>query len=250
MESNFCFSEKVMGKYNVDYYHCLNCDFIQTEDPYWLEEAYSRSINLSDTGYMVRNQYYASRFTVLLYMLFGKKGRYLDYAGGYGVFVRMMRDIGFDFIWDDKYTQNMFASGFEWDQKSRVDAVTLFEVFEHFVQPMDEIGKLLKISDTIIFSTELHPDPVPEPKDWWYYGLDHGQHISFYSKSTLEFIAKKYELNYYSIGSLHILTNKNISGWALLATRLSKLGMHKIFAKKLTSKTMLDYDLIIKAGKE
>ena len=158
-------SERIMGKYDIEYYHCSNCDFVQTEEPYWLEEAYSKSINLSDTGYMARNLSYANRLTILLYLLFGKNGTFLDYAGGYGVFVRLMRDIGFDFNWDDKYTKNMFSSGFEWNQQSRVDSVTLFEAFEHFVEPMIEIENLLKISDTIIFSTDLHPDPLPMPKD-------------------------------------------------------------------------------------
>jgi hypothetical protein len=28
--------------------------FLQNEEPYWLEEAYSESINISDTGYLQR----------------------------------------------------------------------------------------------------------------------------------------------------------------------------------------------------
>jgi hypothetical protein len=214
-----------------------------------LDEAYSRPINLSDTGYMVRNQFYAKRLTILLYLLFGKNGRYLDYAGGYGVFVRMMRDIGFDFYWDDKYTQNMFATGFEWKQTSKVDAVTLFEVFEHFVDPMDEIKKLLTISDTIIFSTDLHPNPVPQPNDWWYYGLDHGQHIAFYSTKTFEYIAKKVQLNYFNVGSLHVLSRKELSKWKLTATKLSKFGLHKVIERMMTSKTWSDYEHMSKKAK-
>ncbi len=248
-ESQAYCSERIMGKYDIEYYHCSNCDFVQTEEPYWLEEAYSRSINLSDTGYMVRNLSYANRLTLLLYLLFGKNGKFLDYAGGYGVFVRLMRDIEFDFSWDDKYTKNMFSSGFEWNQQSRVDSVTLFEAFEHFVEPMSEIENLLKISDTIIFSTDLHPDPVPMPKDWWYYGLDHGQHISFYSKKTFGFIAKEFELNYYNVGSLHILTKKTIPIWKLMVVRLSKFGLLKVLAKRLDSKTWADHHLMIKEVK-
>ena len=242
-------SERIMDKYDIEYYHCSNCDFVQTEQPYWLEEAYSKSINLSDTGYMARNLSYANRLTILLYLLFGKNGTFLDYAGGYGVFVRLMRDIGFDFSWDDKYTKNMFSSGFEWNQQSRVDSVTLFEAFEHFVEPMIEIENLLKISDTIIFSTDLHPDPVPMPKDWWYYGLDHGQHISFYSKKTLGFIAKECELNYYNVGSLHILTKKTIPIWKFMVARLSRLGLHKVLVKRLDSKTWADHNLMTKEVK-
>ena len=247
VESIKCFSERIMRKYDIDYYHCSNCDFVQTEEPYWLDEAYSQPINLSDTGYVVRNLLYSKRLAVLLYFLFGKNGRYLDYAGGYGVFVRLMRDIGFDFCWDDKYTQNLFSGGFEWDQTSVVDAVTLFEVFEHFVDPIREIENLLKISDTFIFSTDLHPNPLPKPKDWWYYGLDHGQHVAFYSKKTFEVIAKKFDLNYYGIGpSLHVLSKKNIASWKVKISRFSKFGLHKIICTRLKSKTDSDHNLMTK----
>lgn len=246
-DNKACFSSKILGKYDISYYHCKNCDFVQTEEPYWLEEAYSRSINLSDTGYMVRNLFYSKRLTILLFIIFGKNGKFLDYAGGYGIFVRLMRDIGFDFFWDDKYTPNLIAAGFEWDQKTIIDAVTLFEAFEHFVDPINEVEKLLKISDTIIFSTELNPEPLPEPNEWWYYGLDHGQHIAFYSKVSFYYIANKFDLNYYNLGSLHILTRKKISINTLFATKLSKFGLDNLIAKFLDSKTWADYKLMTKA---
>lgn len=243
-DNQACFSDKILGKYNINYYHCSHCDFVQTEEPFWFDEAYARPINLSDTGYMVRNLFYAERLTILLYLLFGENGKYLDYAGGYGVFVRVMRDIGFDFYWDDKYTKNMFAAGFEWDQTSRVDAVTLFEVFEHFVEPMNEIEKSLKISDTIIFSTDLHPSPVPQPRDWWYYGLDHGQHIAFYSTKTFKYIAEQLQLNYLNLKSLHVLSRNELSPWKLTASKFSKFGLHKVIERIMTSKTWSDYERV------
>jgi len=240
------FNSKILSKYDIEYFHCENCGFLQTEEPYWLEEAYAESINVSDTGYMVRNLFYANRLAILLFLTFGKKGRFLDYAAGYGVFVRLMRDIGFDFYWDDKYTKNLFSSGFEWEPGSKVDAITSFEAFEHFVDPIKEIESLLNISNGIIFSTELHPDPIPEPSDWWYYGLEHGQHISFYSGKTFEYIAQKFSVRYYCLGSLHILTDKNIPKWKLFMTKLSKFGFHNIIARLLNSKTWADHDKMAK----
>jgi hypothetical protein len=247
-DSHFCFSGKILGKYDISYYHCSHCDFVQTERPYWLAEAYSRPINLLDTGYIQRNLFYSKRLTILLYLMFGKNGRFLDYGGGYGVFVRLMRDIGFDFCWDDKHTKNLFAAGLEWDRKTRVDAVTLFEVFEHFVDPIKEIENLLEISDTIIFSTELHPNPLPRAENWWYYGLDHGQHVAFYSKVTFDYIADKYALSYHNLGSLHILTRKKVSTLSLFATKFSNLGLDRLIAKLLESKTWSDYELLQKRG--
>jgi hypothetical protein len=189
---------------------------------------------------------YSNRLTILLYLIFGKNGKFLDYAAGYGVFVRLMRDVGFDFKWDDKYTSNLFALGFEWDQQSKMDAVTLFEVFEHFVDPILEIENLLKVTDMIIFSTDLVPEPLPQPKDWWYFGLDHGQHISLFSKISLEFVAVKFGLNYYNIGSLHILTKNKISKFTLFLARLSKFGLEKWIKRFLDSKTLNDYKLMTK----
>jgi hypothetical protein len=154
-----------------------------------------------------------------------------------------MRDIGFDFYWYDKYTQNLFARGFEYNEtiKDEIEAITCFEVFEHLINPIEEIENMLSISKSIIFTTELLPNPIPKPQDWWYYGLDYGQHISFYSKETFQFIANKYGLNYSNSGSLHILSQKKISNLKLKILKLSKLGLYNILKVKVKSKTWEDY---------
>ena len=95
-----------------------------------------------------------------------------------------MRDRGFDFQWYDKYTQNLFARGFE-KSRGHYDVVTAFELFEHYDKPLDEIKKLAELGDEIIFSTLLLPEPAPKPDDWWYYSTSTGQHISFYTKRAL-----------------------------------------------------------------
>ena len=154
------FSATILNKYVISYFYCSHCIFLQTEEPYWIKEAYSQSINISDTGYMQRNINLSRKVTVLLFLFFNKNMKYLDYAGGYGVFVRLMRDIGFDFYWDDKYIQNLFAQGFEYNQSDKIEAVTTFESFEHFVNPLEEIEKILAISSNIIFSTEFLPNPI------------------------------------------------------------------------------------------
>lgn len=247
MKCNICscesinlFSTNLLNKYNVNYFHCPECGFLQTEEPYWLEEAYSESINISDTGYMQRNLELSKKLTILLSLFFNKNGKYLDYAGGYGIFVRLMRDSGFDFLWADKYTSNFFAKGFEYHSES-IEAITTFESFEHFVNPLEEIEKMLTISKNIIFTTEFLPQPIPKPHEWWYYGLDHGQHISFYSEKTFEFIAKKYNLHYTNLDSLHLLTEKKINNFGLRILKLARFELHKFFTKKLQSKTWEDH---------
>lgn len=239
---NEIFSACILGKYNVKYFYCSFCEFLQTEEPYWLTEAYSQPITLSDTGILQRNIYLSEIMTILLSLFFNKFGKYLDYGGGYGVFVRLMRDIGFDFYWYDKYSENLFAKGFEYKKGEKFEAITAFECFEHFVNPVKEIESMLELSENLIITTELLPKPIPKPKDWWYYGLDHGQHISFYSRKTFEFIAKRYNLNYAFLGSLHLLTKKKISNFHLKILKFRKIGLHKLLQKNLKSKTWDDYN--------
>lgn len=248
MKCNICLSEtkqiftsKILNKHTVKYFHCAHCGFLQTEEPFWLDEAYSNPINNSDTGYLHRNLFLSQKLTILLSLFFNIKEKYLDYAGGYGVFVRLMRDIGFDYYWDDKFTTNLFARGFEFNNNFKIEAITTFESFEHFDKPNEEIEKLLQFSRNIIFSIELLPQPIPKPEEWWYYGQEHGQHISFYSEKTFKFISDKYKLNYYNLGCLHILTEKKLSNLKLFYFNFNKYGFHKLLRKKVTSKTWDDH---------
>jgi hypothetical protein len=66
---------------------------------------------------------------------------------------------------------------------------------------------------------------------------------------TFNYIAEEYGLNYYRVGSLHILTNKNIARWKLLALKFTKFGLHKIVEKQLQSKTWDDYHKMVKLEK-
>jgi len=104
------FDAKIMNKYSIDYFYCSNCGFLQTQAPYWLEESYKHSINLEDTGILHRNVRLSKITSLLLLFLFKKNDKFLDFAGGYGLFTRLMRDRGLDFYWHDPYTRNLMAS--------------------------------------------------------------------------------------------------------------------------------------------
>ncbi len=250
--SNHIFSVELMRKYDVGYFLCVGCSFLQTEEPFWLKEAYMSPINLTDTGLLARNIYFSRIVSSIFYFVFGGGGKYLDYAGGYGVFVRLMRDAGFDYYWQDPFSQNIFARGFEYDRASmKIDAVTSFEAFEHFSDPLAEIEKMLEISKNIFFSTQLLPKRVPAPCDWWYYGLEHGQHISFYSVATLEYIAKKYGLNFYTnFSDFHFFTEKKLNSFFVkFLIRFSRYIFELIVKKKMTSLTYSDLSVLNKKNK-
>lgn len=237
----------ILNKYKIGYYLCPKCKILQTENPYWLKEAYNKPINDTDIGLVSRNVTLAMRTAFLLYFLFNRGGKYLDYGGGYGLFVRLMRDKGFDFYWDDPYTKNIFAQGFEYNSKQRIEAITAFELFEHLTSPSEEIIKMLKISDTIIFSTNLIKLDKDTPENWWYFAREHGQHIAFYSLDTLKFISKRYKLNLYTNGSTyHILTKRKLNRYLVrLLLKLSKISFLTTFVN-LPSKIVSDANFIKK----
>ncbi len=207
-------SSKVLNKYDIDYFQCTNCGFVKTEEPYWLDEAYSSPIAKSDVGLVRRNLSCSNLTSCLIAHLFNREGRFLDYGCGYGLFVRLMRDAGFDFYGYDKFCDNLFYHGFEAqeDANETYDLVTAFEVFEHFVEPQTELQNILKFSKNILFSTELLPPNNPKPTEWWYYVPNEGQHISIYTSKSLALLAKDFDLNLYTMGSsFHLLTAEKIS---------------------------------------
>lgn len=241
---SFYFNELVLNKYKVDYFRCAQCGFIFTEEPYWLDEAYQLPINISDTGLLYRNMYLAKMTACLFYLSFDEGGKYLDYAGGYGVYTRLMRDIGFDFYWNDPFCKNLFATGFAAGEPLQkvYQAVTTFESFEHFVSPKDELKKLLAVSDTVIFSTNLHNFLLPVEKNWWYFSFGHGQHISLYTKESLSVLAEQHNKRFYTFGDLHIFTDKKIP--ALKMQLIKKAGKHILYEfvrRKMHGKTMEDH---------
>lgn len=239
------FDAEVLVKYRVDYYHCTHCGFLQTEEPYWLSEAYNSAIAAADTGLVQRNLFLSKKLSVLLFFTFGRDGKYLDVAGGYGMLTRLMRDIGFDFYWSDKYCQNLLALGFEAIAGSAFKAVTAFEVLEHVPDPLGFISEsmMLAKSRTMIFSTVLYEGAPPEPESWWYYSFETGQHVSFFQRMTLRVIAEKLGLNFHSRGSVHMLTDKKISSGRFrlfTSARFCRIAF-PLIQRLLVSKTMSDH---------
>jgi hypothetical protein len=242
--SSKIFCRKILDKYDIDYFQCSSCGFIQTEEPYWLEEAYKHTFNIEDTGMLSRNILSAKRSTAILFSFFDKYGFFVDAGGGTGLFVRMMRDYGFDFYWEDPYAENIFARGFDYDKNkhTKIEIVTSFECFEHFADPMKEIERMLSISPSILFSTVPFVSGTPDPKTWDYYMFESGQHISLYSLASLESIAKKYHLNLNTNRkSFHLLTPKYINNNVFnFLVKASYLTMPALIKPWLKSRTIAD----------
>lgn len=205
---------RVLGRHDVRWYECPQCAFVQTEPPHWLAESYADAIAASDLGPVNRAEVYSKIAKAVILAFFDERGPFVDYGGGYGLFVRMMRDKGFDFRIVEKYCENLFARGFEADPASpqRFELLTAFEVMEHLTDPAAEIERMLALSDNLLFTTELLPPERPRPGAWWYYAPEHGQHVAIWSLRTLETIAKRCSLHLASDGvRLHLLSRAPVN---------------------------------------
>jgi 2-polyprenyl-3-methyl-5-hydroxy-6-metoxy-1,4-benzoquinol methylase len=253
MSCKICASEqkaysraRIISKYDIQYFQCLKCGFIQTEQPYWLDEAYNSALASSDVGAVSRALSLGLTTANYISLLFDAEARFLDFGGGHGLFARHMRDKGYDFYWCDKYARNLFANGFEAQDGGNFGLVTAFEVFEHFIDPLAELEKMLCYSKNILFSTLLVPASGPMPHEWSYFALETGQHISFYTPESLGIMAKIYGLFLHSVGGyLHLLTANKISPlrirfltnktlWKLVKGFYARKSLHDEDFRKIT----------------
>jgi hypothetical protein len=246
----YAFSATVLARHEVSYYRCAECGLLQTEEPYWLEEAYSNSIAIADTGLVQRNVANSAKLAALLYFCFERRGAYADVAGGYGMLTRLMRDLGFDFYWEDRYTENLLAKGFEADKSGlHFAGVTAFEVLEHLPDPVGFLSTLMQkfAVRTVIFSTETYAGSTPPDKSWWYYAFGAGQHISFFQMATLRKIADRLNLRLYSVGGMHVLSGTPLQNIQLARVFSGRLAfpLAVFIRRRLGSRTMDDHRQLI-----
>lgn len=206
------FKAAVLERYQVAYGCCPNCGLIQTQAPYWLAEAYDQAISCRDVGLVRRNLELRAKLRDVIMGHFPPGGRFLDYAGGYGLLVRLMRDEGFDFHRHDPLCANIFAQDFDIGllRQERFTLITAFELLEHLQDPGQVLRDLLTHTDSVLFSTRLQPRPQPrDVRDWWYFCPRSGQHITFYTLKSLQHLAAETGTALHTDGTgLHLLTRR------------------------------------------
>lgn len=214
------FSLAVLEKHKVDYWECAECHSLQTETPYWLSDAYGTS-NLAslDTGAAQRNIHNLAA-CYFVSILFDVRNA-IDIGGGDGLLCRMLRDFGINCYVKDKYATPTYAQGFTEQDFDAPDLVTGFEILEHFPNPSRDLDDVFKYdSPVVLLSTAIYKG---EHADWWYLSPESGQHVFFYSRQALDWMAGRY--GYELI----------VSGGFILFTRNASL-VRKVAAKLLLSR--------------
>src|SRR5580765_5243496 len=218
------FTKLILGAHQVTYLKCPACGQVQTEKPYWLEEAYRNVAGKLDVG-MADRCIWTAQTTVALarWLGIGPEAPCLDWGGGTGLFVRLCRDYGMNFFYYDLYADNIFASGFDRkdaSQPAHWECVTAFEVAEHLPDPLQNFGDLFRLSPQyILVSTLLYSG---QAANWWYF-TDNGQHVAFYTRCSLEFIARHYGYHLASNDcDLHLFSRKRIADRLLDSCRKSR----------------------------
>ncbi len=240
------FTKLILHQHQVAYFKCPSCGHVQTEQPYWLEEAYRGAPTRLDVGMADRCIWTAQTTVALAHKLgIGPDEPCLDWGGGTGLFVRLCRDYGMNYFYTDPYAVNVFAAGFEWDQKRehpRWACMSAFEVAEHLPNPLADFGGLFRLAPQhILFSTLLY---AGQAEDWWYF-TNNGQHVAYYTRASLEFIARHYG---YQLASndcdLHLFSRERVPDRLLDACRKSREKQSACYRKQHGSRLPSDFEQV------
>jgi hypothetical protein len=198
------FSLVVLHKYEVRYFECDRCGSLQTEFPYWLDDAYSSNLSNLDTGAVQRNLQNLSA-AYLVSRIFGVYNA-LDFGGGDGLLCRLLRDYNVNCYVKDRYAVPTYAQGFSEPDFAAPNLVLAFEVFEHFATPARELEDLFQLRPTVLLaSTEIY---CHQRADWWYLASESGQHLFFYSEKALQMIAARFGYSYLLSGGFVLFVRK------------------------------------------
>ena len=191
---------------------CRSCGFAFFENPHWLPEAYGNTpvspYDVSSPSRAICNVNLVEQF-VREYCT--SNGPFVDFGGGTGLLVRLLRDRGINFYRSDPFCTNIYAQFFDWDANPRpkniVELATSFEVFEHLTRPKDDLAGVASWAQNLLFSTALQPIDNSDLAKWFYLIPECGQHVSFHTDLSLRKLATHFGFYYMTNGrNLHLYT--------------------------------------------
>lgn len=178
-------------QFDIVYHRCTRCGFIYEDPKFHLNlndeksEYDSHNNSIENDGYVNMFRRFIEAFEPYL-----KGKRILEYGSGpEPVLSELLRQGGYEvtsfdpfFLPDTNYLNKTY------------DLITSTEVFEHFVNPIEEIEKLLSLINKggILAIMTQFPKDDTHFLNWWY--RRDITHISFYTIESFEYIAAKYNL--------------------------------------------------------
>jgi hypothetical protein len=189
-DARYRYHLSILAKSSVAYFECTQCLSLQSEKPYWLDESYAPQSQFPDIRALVR----ILQTREDIYFLCSALGitasdRVLDWGGGNGLLVRMMRDLGINAYRYDLYIKNNYALGYEFDQSSHYSMVLAIQVWEHFDDAADEVRKIFDLRpDVVVISTGTYAGQGPD----WEYLNAYGRHIFLFSLEARKRIGDQY----------------------------------------------------------
>lgn len=193
---------------NRTYLSCRHCSLVFVPEPYWLsgeEEKATYDLHENsphDQGY--RN--FLSRLSIPLTKRLGASRKGLDFGCGPGPALSLMLEEAGHQI--DLYDPIYFNAPELFN--NQYDFISATEVVEHLKTPgkeFDRLFSLLKPGGLLGIMTKLVLNQAAFSK--WHYTHDR-THISFYSRSTFEYIAERFNADLEFIGKDVILLRKKI----------------------------------------
>jgi len=209
-ETRLSFRTEMLGRHDIGYFRCTGCESLQSEMPFWLNEAYSKGESRCsfDTGGVSRSRLTCAAI-LSIYKLGGFKGPALDFGGGTGLLCRMLRDALIDAYSFDEYGDGGYAKGYHGSLADRAyDLISAIEVLEHLPTPRSTLDSLFGAgAPVVVATTMLYNGQGP---GWDYLSLFTGQHVFFYSAKGLDWICERHGYKRQQSGDFHIFYKSSL----------------------------------------
>ncbi len=197
--------------FDMLFHECRDCEVIYKDEKNRISlkdelDVYNLHENTIDNiGYVN----YLSNFVDATLASRLKTGHILDFGSGPNPVLKYILETKYNYkvdIYDYFYHEDEAVF------KSKYDAITSTEVFEHLWEPKEILDKLyssLKPNGILAIMTLFHPKDQIEFFDWFY--IRDPSHVTFYTPKTFEMLGKMYGFTVIDTNHYRYITLKKIS---------------------------------------
>jgi len=197
-------------KTSKNYHKCSTCKYIFLDEEFYIDEAHEKSHydkhhnNLESLGYVKMFEDLVDEFVKPLHVEIKTA---LDFGCGEGEVLPIVLER--ESITCDRYDLFYFPKKIY--ESKKYDLICSTEVFEHLVNPLEMLKKLLlHVEDNgyLLLMTAFHPDDDEKFLKWWY--IRDITHIGFFHLSTFEYLAKELNIQIIKHNSKNIIMLKKL----------------------------------------